>query len=126
MNGKNLRPMDLRDRRFTTMLVGDVLINGDQSHGINDTKSMEIPKARYDHSISRSLFQRKNDKELLDQCDSQAYNQEMFGEISYLVLSASVIYTLYASPDNAEEVLEFISKHKEIGGSLQHSMEIWD
>ena len=44
----------------------------------------------------------------------QIYHQDMFGEIEAIYPFKHVIYTLYASPDSAEEVLDFISKHKEI------------
>lgn len=104
--------------RFTTMLVGDVLdqmvINQDMVL-ITDTKSMEIPKedmiTQFQDIVSEA---KKRDKELLDRVIPQVYNQEMFGEIEAIYPFRHVIYTLYASPDNAEEVLEFISKHKEI------------
>ena len=104
--------------RFTTMLIGDVLdqmvINSDMVL-ITDTKSMEIPKedmiTQFQEIVSEA---KKRDKELLDRVIPQVYNQEMFGEIEAIYPFRHVIYTLYASPDNAEEVLEFISKHKEI------------
>lgn len=104
--------------RFTTMLIGDVLdqmvINKDMVL-ITDTKSMEIPKedmiTQFQDIVSEA---KKRDKELLDRVIPQIYNQEMFGEIEAIYPFRHVIYTLYASPDNAEEVLEFISKHKEI------------
>lgn len=104
--------------RFTTMLIGDVLnqmvINKDMVL-ITDTKSMEIPKedmiTQFQDIVSEA---KKRDKELLDRVIPQVYNQEMFGEIEAIYPFRHVIYTLYASPDNAEEVLEFISKHKEI------------
>ena len=104
--------------RFTTMLVGDVLdqmvINQDMVL-ITDTKSMEIPKedmiTQFQDIVSEA---KKRDKELLDRVIPQIYNQEMFGEIESIYPFKHVIYTLYASPDSAEEALDFISKHKEI------------
>ena len=104
--------------RFTTMLVGDVLdqmvINKDMVL-ITDTKSMEIPKEdmiiQFQDIVSEA---KKRDKELLDRVIPQVYNQDMFGEIEAIYPFQHVIYTLYASPDSAEEALDFISKHKEI------------
>ncbi|MFR4755596.1 MAG: glycerophosphodiester phosphodiesterase family protein [Streptococcus parasanguinis] len=104
--------------RFTTMLIGDVLdqmvINKDMVL-ITDTKSMEIPKedmiTQFQDIVSEA---KKRDKELLDRVIPQIYNQEMFGEIESIYPFKHVIYTLYASPDSGEEVLDFIAKHKEI------------
>ena len=104
--------------RFTTMLVGDVLdqmvINKDMVL-ITDTKSMEIPKEdmiiQFQDIVSEA---KKRDKELLDRVIPQVYNQDMFGEIEAIYPFQHVIYTLYASPDSAEEVIDFISKHDEI------------
>ena len=104
--------------RFTTMLIGDVLdqmvINKDMVL-ITDTKSMEIPKEdmiiQFQDIVSEA---KKRDKELLDRVIPQVYNQDMFGEIEAIYPFQHVIYTLYSSPDSAEEVLDFISKHKEI------------
>lgn len=104
--------------RYTTMLIGDVfdqmLINRDMVL-VTDTKSMEIPKedriTQFKELVSEA---NKRDKELLDRVIPQIYNQEMFGEIEAIYPFKHVIYTLYASPDSAEEVLDFISKHKEI------------
>ena len=104
--------------RFTTMLVGDVLdqmvINKDMVL-ITDTKSMEIPKEdmiiQFQDIVSEA---KKRDKELLDRVIPQVYNQDMFGEIEAIYPFQHVIYTLYSSPDSAEEVIDFISKHDEI------------
>ena len=104
--------------RFTTMLIGDVLdqmvINKDMVL-ITDTKSMEIPKedmiTQFQDIVSEA---KKRDKELLDRVIPQIYNQEMFGEIESIYPFQHVIYTLYSSPDSAEEVIDFISKHDEI------------
>ena len=101
--------------RFTTMLIGDQMVINSDMVLITDTKSMEIPKedmiTQFQEIVSEA---KKRDKELLDRVIPQVYNQEMFGEIEAIYPFRHVIYTLYASPDNAEEVLEFISKHKEI------------
>lgn len=104
--------------RFTTMLIGDVLdqmvINKDMVL-ITDTKSMEIPKEdmiiQFQDIVSEA---KKRDKELLDRVIPQVYNQDMFGEIEAIYPFQHVIYTLYSSPDSAEEVIDFISKHDEI------------
>lgn len=104
--------------RFTTMLIGDVfdqmIINRDMVL-VTDTKSMEIPKedriTQFKELVSEA---NKRDKELLDRVIPQIYHQEMFGEIESIYPFKHVIYTLYASPDSGEEVLDFIAKHKEI------------
>ena len=104
--------------RFTTMLIGDVfdqmIINRDMVL-VTDTKSMEIPKEdrikQFKELVSEA---NKRDKELLDRVIPQIYHQEMFGEIESIYPFKHVIYTLYASPDSGEEVLDFIAKHKEI------------
>lgn len=104
--------------RFTTMLIGDVfdqmLINRDMVL-VTDTKSMEIPKedriTQFKELVSEA---NKRDKELLDRVIPQIYHQDMFGEIESIYPFKHVIYTLYASPDSGEEVLDFIAKHKEI------------
>ena len=104
--------------RFTTMLIGDVfdqmIINRDMVL-VTDTKSMEIPEedriTQFKELVSEA---NKRDKELLDRVIPQIYHQEMFGEIESIYPFKHVIYTLYASPDSGEEVLDFIAKHKEI------------
>ena len=104
--------------RFTTMLIGDVfdqmIINRDMVL-VTDTKSMEIPKedriTQFKELVSEA---NKRDKELLYRVIPQIYHQEMFGEIESIYPFKHVIYTLYASPDSGEEVLDFIAKHKEI------------
>ena len=104
--------------RFTTMLIGDVfdqmIINRDMVL-VTDTKSMEIPKedriTQFKELVSEA---NKRDEELLDRVIPQIYHQEMFGEIESIYPFKHVIYTLYASPDSGEEVLDFIAKHKEI------------
>lgn len=104
--------------RFTTMLIGDVfdqmIINRDMVL-VTDTKSMEISKedriTQFKELVSEA---NKRDKELLDRVIPQIYHQEMFGEIESIYPFKHVIYTLYASPDSGEEVLDFIAKHKEI------------
>ena len=104
--------------RFTTMLIGDVLdqmvINSDMVL-ITDTKSMEIPKEDTVTQFEQIVTEAKNrDESLLDRVVPQIYNQEMFGEIEAIYPFQHIIYTLYSSPDSAEEVIDFISKHKEI------------
>lgn len=104
--------------RFTTMLIGDVLdqmvINSDMVL-ITDTKSMEIPKEDTVTQFEQIVTEAKNrDESLLDRVIPQIYNQEMFGEIESIYPFQHIIYTLYSSPDSAEEVIDFISKHKEI------------
>ena len=104
--------------RFTTMLIGDVfdqmIINRDMVL-VTDIKSMEISKedriTQFKELVSEA---NKRDKELLDRVIPQIYHQEMFGEIESIYPFKHVIYTLYASPDSGEEVLDFIAKHKEI------------
>lgn len=104
--------------RFTTMLIEDVLdqmvINSDMVL-ITDTKSMEIPKEDTITQFEQIVTEAKNrDESLLDRVIPQIYNQEMYQEITSIYPFQHIIYTLYASPDSAEEVLDFISKHKEI------------
>ena len=104
--------------RFTTMLIGDMfdqmIINRDMVL-VTDIKSMEISKedriTQFKELVSEA---NKRDKELLDRVIPQIYHQEMFGEIESIYPFKHVIYTLYASPDSGEEVLDFIAKHKEI------------
>ena len=104
--------------RFTTMLIGDVfdqmIINRDMVL-VTDIKSMEISKedriTQFKELVSEA---NKRDKELLDRVIPQIYHQEMFGEIESIYPFKHVIYTLYASSDSGEEVLDFIAKHKEI------------
>lgn len=104
--------------RFTTMLIGDVLdqlvINSDMVL-ITDTKSMEIPKEDTVTQFEEIVTEAKNrDESLLDRVIPQIYNQEMYQEITEIYPFQHIIYTLYASPDSSEEVLDFISKHEEI------------
>ncbi|MEI3024279.1 MAG: hypothetical protein V8T37_06005 [Streptococcus sp.] len=76
---------------------------------------MEIPKEdmiiQFQDIVSEA---KKRDKELLDRVIPQVYNQDGLEKLKLFILSSSVIYTLYASPDSAEEALDFISNHKEI------------
>jgi glycerophosphoryl diester phosphodiesterase len=103
---------------FTSMMLEDVLdfmiINKDMFL-ITDTKSFE-----YTHEDTEFKFNliveaaKKKDPELLDRIIPQIYYQEMYDIVMKQHEFKSIIYTLYASPDDDEQVVNFVRKHRNI------------
>ncbi len=56
---------------------------------------------------------KKRDKEYWDVDLAQVYNQDMFEKLKLFILPACYLYHSYASPDSAEEVIDYF-KHDEI------------
>lgn len=104
--------------RYNTMTIDDVLdqmvINKDM-YLVTDTKSMEIPEEemmKQFQEIYRAAISR--DSELLNRIIPQIYSRDMYDKISTIFEYPNVIYTLYASGDTEEEVLDFVTNHKNI------------
>ena len=104
--------------RFTTMFIGDVLdqmlINKDMVV-VTDTKSFEISEedllTQFKEIKDEAL---KRDPKLLERVVPQIYNEEMLSKIKSIYDFKTVIYTTYAAPYTADEILKFSREHDEI------------
>ncbi|HGO5512361.1 glycerophosphodiester phosphodiesterase family protein [Streptococcus suis] len=99
------------DSRFTTMLIGDVLdqmlINKDMFL-VTDTKILEASdemRLQFSEIVNEA---KTRDPELLNRIIPQIYNEEMYSLIRDIYDFPEVIYTLYASQDSADTVLDFV------------------
>ena len=117
---KNLRLMVLQKHQVVSWrcygrCFGSTVINKDMAL-ITDTKSMEIPKEdKADHSISRYCFRRSETRNYWTVWDlHKSIIKICSRNWAIYPFFQHVIYTLYSSPDSAEEVIDFISKHDEI------------
>lgn len=104
---------------FTTMMLEDILdfmlihmdvylITDTKSFNYNDEYIQLQFQRIYDEAIRRSPI-------LLDRIVPQIYDQNMYALVKDIYDFPSVIYTLYASPDTKDEVLEFIKDKPDIG-----------
>lgn len=100
---------------FTTMMIGDVLdemlVNKDM-FVVTDTKFTGIEallefQLIYDAALERDL-------ELLDRIIPQIYNEEMYEWVMSVYDFPSVIYTTYATPATALEIIDFAAKKQNI------------
>ncbi|NQJ67751.1 glycerophosphodiester phosphodiesterase [Streptococcus suis] len=105
------------DSRFTTMLIGDVLdqmlINKDMFL-VTDTKILDASdemKLQFTEIVNEAM---KRDPELLNRIIPQIYNEEMYALIREIYDFPEVIYTLYASQDSADNVLDFVKNNPAI------------
>ncbi|MGU7930822.1 glycerophosphodiester phosphodiesterase family protein [Streptococcus suis] len=106
------------DSRFTTMLIGDVLdqmlINKDMFL-VTDTKSFEVSEEEVIHQLTEIYNEAmKRSPELLSRIIPQIYNQTMYTTLKKVYDFSNVIYTLYASPDSPEQVIEFVANNPSI------------
>lgn len=105
------------DSRFTTMLIGDVLdqmlINKDMFL-VTDTKILDASdemKLQFTEIVNEAM---KRDPELLNRIIPQIYNEEMYALIREIYDFPEIIYTLYASQDSADNVLDFVKNNPAI------------
>lgn len=105
------------ESRFTTMLIGDVLdqmlINKDMFF-VTDTKILDASdemKLQFTEIVNEAM---KRDPELLNRIIPQIYNEEMYALIREIYDFPEVIYTLYASQDSADNVLDFVKNNPAI------------
>ncbi|HEL1907909.1 TPA: glycerophosphodiester phosphodiesterase [Streptococcus suis] len=105
------------DSRFTTMLIGDVLdqmlINKDM-YLVTDTKILEASdemRLQFTEIVNEAT---KRDPKLLNRIIPQIYNEEMYSLIREIYDFPEIIYTLYASQDSADNVLNFVKNNPAI------------
>ncbi|HEL2110164.1 TPA: glycerophosphodiester phosphodiesterase [Streptococcus suis] len=105
------------DSRFTTMVIGDVLdqmlINKDMFL-VTDTKILDASdemKLQFTEIVNEAM---KRDPELLNRIIPQIYNEEMYALIREIYDFPEIIYTLYASQDSADNVLDFVKNNPAI------------
>ncbi|HFI0035831.1 TPA: glycerophosphodiester phosphodiesterase family protein [Streptococcus suis] len=105
------------DSRFTTMLIGDVLdqmlINKDMFL-VTDTKRLEASdemRLQFTEIVNEAT---KRDPKLLNRIIPQIYNEEMYALIREIYDFPEIIYTLYASQDSADNVLDFVKNNPAI------------
>ena len=106
------------DSRFTTMLIGDVLdqmvINKDMVI-VTDTKSSEISEIDMLIQFSEIIEEaKKRDPKLLNRIIPQIYNEDMLEKINSIYRFETVIYTAYAAPYSANDIIQFSANHKEV------------
>ncbi|HFI0447247.1 TPA: glycerophosphodiester phosphodiesterase family protein [Streptococcus suis] len=107
----------ITDSRFTTMLIGDVLdqmvINKDMFL-VTDTKILEASdemRLQFSEIVNEA---KQRDPELLKRIIPQIYNEEMYSLIKEIYDFPEIIYTLYASQDSPEQVIEFVTSNPAI------------
>lgn len=105
------------ESRFTTMLIGDVLdqmlINKDM-YLVTDTKILEASdemRLQFTEIVNEAT---KRDPKLLNRIIPQIYNEEMYSLIREIYDFPEIIYTLYASQDSADNVLNFVKNNPAI------------
>ena len=83
------------------------LITDTKSFAYTDEEIREQFQIIYDTAMAL-------DERLLDRIVPQIYNQKMYRIIQSVYHWPSIIYTLYASPDNDQQVIDFVKDKKEI------------
>jgi glycerophosphoryl diester phosphodiesterase len=104
--------------RFTSMSLEDVLdfmVANPDLYLVTDTKSFEYTDEQIVIQFTE-LYQQANKRgaTVLDRIVPQIYNQKMYTLIKGVYDFKSVIYTLYASPDNDAQVVEFVKDKPDI------------
>lgn len=105
--------------RYTTMMIDDLLdemvVNPDLFI-VTDTKSTEFAdeEGKLEFELIKEAAM-KRDPKLLDRIIVQIYNEEMYDYVMDVYPFKNIIYTLYATKSSAEEVLQFVEKHDNIG-----------
>lgn len=77
---------------------------------VTDTKEQEPEDMKLELSLLVDSAKAR-DPQLLERVVPQIYNQPMLGTVEGIYEFPSIIYTLYATGDTDEEVIDFVSKH---------------
>ncbi len=77
---------------------------------VTDTKEQEPEDMKLELSLLVDSAKAR-DPQLLERVVPQIYNQPMLGTVEGIYEFPSIIYTLYATEDTDEEVIDFVSKH---------------
>ena len=111
---KNFKVYDM----YTSMMIDDVynfMLEYPDIFLVTDTKSFYYT----DEDIKKQFEELVNvakdiDESLLKRVVPQIYDQNCYNILMEVYPFESVIYTLYESPDNDEEVVDFVAKHDNI------------
>lgn len=87
----------------------DLMQNYPDAYIVTDTKETEPELVQKQFTLLIEAAQ-KRDPLLLDRIVPQIYNQTMLEEITKLYPFSEVLYTLYQSKDNDEEVIDFVER----------------
>lgn len=87
----------------------DLMQNYPDAYIVTDTKEMEPELIQKQFTLLTEAA-RKRDPALLDRIVPQIYNQSMLDDISKVYSFSEVLYTLYQSKDNDEQVIDFVER----------------
>lgn len=125
--------LDFRQGSFydgkLTQLTGsdiiDLMVRYPDIYIVTDTKYTSMERYRLQFSQLVYLAHAKDAEEVLDRVIVQVYNQGMYGIAYDIYPWKSVIYTLYQSPDDLDEVIRFCTKKgiEIVTMNYEHMME---
>lgn len=87
----------------------DLMQHYPDAYIVTDTKEMESDLIEKQFTLLTEAAQRR-DPALMDRIIPQIYSQTMLDEINNVYSFAEVIYTLYQSKDNKEQVVDFVKR----------------
>ncbi len=87
----------------------DLMQNYPDAYIVTDTKEMESDLIEKQFTLLTEAAQRR-DPALLDRIVPQIYSQNMLDEINKVYSFSEVLYTLYQSKDNDEQVIDFVQR----------------
>lgn len=103
----------------------DYLASDEGLYIITDTKYGNEAAVKYVFGKMVEEARQQNREDVLDRVVVQIYNQDMYKDILDIYPFPSVIYTLYASPDSREEILELVN-HSNLRIIALPRDSIWD
>lgn len=102
--------------KYKTMTIKDVVAlmkNHPDTLWITDTKHTAREKSILQFSLLRDAV-KDVDRAMLDRVIPQIYNRDMLTDIDSVYLFPDIIYTLYLSRDNDNEVVDFVKNQPRI------------
>lgn len=111
---QTLEQIEKQDDYYTTITfdkICEILLKYEDVYFVTDTKGFEKNdvKQTFEYIVKKA---KEYDERILDRLIVQVYNQEMYWEVKKIYDFKSVIYTLYASSDTVDEVLDFVKETK--------------
>jgi glycerophosphoryl diester phosphodiesterase len=96
---KKYTPLDINGIIELLIIYPDISI-------VTDTKHLDLASIK--KQFSQIIKSANYDPAILNRIIPQIYNQEMLTSVNNIYKFENIIYTLYSSPDNNEQVLNFV------------------
>lgn len=109
---QTLEQVKKQDDFYTTLTFNNIcelLTNYKDVFIVTDTKGYSQNEVQYTFEYLVNVA-KQYDESILDRVIVQVYNQNMYWQVKDIYDFKSVVYTLYASPDSNEDVLDFVLK----------------